>query len=440
MTDGGIDKAVVPRPVRRAVSGYMDRRATRVLGDLLPEGADFGGGTSVANIRPNPGVRPRWGSRPLMADVTQGGKRVGEITGDILPTKHVHMRTMELDPKHQGKGIASRIVDTAQARLPKARTPGLFFHAGAMKPLAGSRGENKIDGFTAWRKKGVKYIPGAAYRDLDDETYTAIRRSLSPAEGKKLGRHIRRANLGLAKPTDVKSMSERTQGAMSTVDWYGVLPGGQPMLGKTKRVVGAGTVVGGAGYGAHRWEEHKHPRQGGQFARKPGVAKGFLTQYHDRISPDAERGYRVLRQGEYEHAAQSAGNMAMAGLAAWGVKHEATQPKPVNKPAVAAYLTGGALSGVSALQTARTARSYRGKRKKIEAKARSRRAQGLYAPGRDKEPVDTSSKRFGKAAGLVPPAGGAAGGLPRGAAGRPGAVIGRARADNLAAAVSGGPR
>lgn len=426
VTDGGVDKGAplwaqrAANKVTKPVGRYLDRRATKVVESLTPPGGDFGNGVSVRNIRRD--GTPHLGSRPMRADVHRDGVKVGELEADILPTKHVHLHTLKIDPRHQRKGTSTALMAGVQERLPKAKTPGMFFTAAQMKTEG--NGADKAKGFMTWRRKGVKYVPGKAYasrpaKESLDRAYS----TLPAGDAKALRRHVHRANLGVARPEAVRRMSPAVQSSMAETDWTGILPGGQPMLGKTRRAAAVG-VPAAAGVAAY---EHE-------------TRKSFLGEYRDRISPDAERGYRTLRAGEYEHAAQAGGNALMTGLAAWGFKHEASQPKPVNKPAIAAYLTGGALSGLGTVQAARTSARYRGKRKKIEAKARSRRAQGLYGPGRGLEPVDATSRRVGKTAGLVLPAGVAGRGLPSGARGGPGVLTSAARADNLAASVSGGPR
>lgn len=195
------------------------------------------------------------------------------------------------------------------------------------------------------------------------------------------------------------------------------------------KVVGGAGAVGGGLYGVKRWDESKHPRQGGQFAHKPGVlSKGFLKDYRERISPDAERGYKTLRHGRNEHALQGTAQAGMTGLSLWGARHEMVHP-PRNKPAVAGYAAGALLSGLGSSQAFRQAGSYRGKMDKIEAKARSRRAQGLYGPGRGLHPVDSSSKRVRKDALVMPDAS---------VVGSRRVLTGSARAANLASTALGG--
>lgn len=124
----------------------------------------------------------------------------------------------------------------------------------------------------------------------------------------------------------------------------------------------------------------------------------FLRNYRDRISPDAERGYDSLRRQRNKDRAWAAGQTGLAGLNAAGtVAALRARSKPF--AVLGAGLT--AFSGAQAVKHGRKARAYdRGPMEGIRRKAKSREAQGLYGPGRGKEPVDLSSKRVGKA--LIP--------------------------------------
>lgn len=124
----------------------------------------------------------------------------------------------------------------------------------------------------------------------------------------------------------------------------------------------------------------------------------FLRNYRDRISPDAERGYDSLRRQRNKDRAWAVGQTGLAGVNAAGtVAALRARSKPF--AVLGAGLT--AFSGAQAVKHGRKARAYdRGPMEGIRRKAKSREAEGLYGPGRGKEPVDASSKRVGKA--LVP--------------------------------------
>jgi hypothetical protein len=129
---------------------------------------------------------------------------------------------------------------------------------------------------------------------------------------------------------------------------------------------------------------------------RPHHRDRFLRAHYTRLSPEAERGYRTLKGGRNRQAAQTAGGAVMTGLGGWLTQHE-LRHKPVAKPAAAIAAAGTLASAIGTESSLAGALSYHRKLGKIKAKARSRRAQGLYAPGRGLSPVDTTSARYGKA-------------------------------------------
>ena len=118
----------------------------------------------------------------------------------------------------------------------------------------------------------------------------------------------------------------------------------------------------------------------------------FLRRYGDRISPDAERGYRTLKHGRNDQVAQGVGQGVLAGLAAGVAGHE-FRAVPRNRLTTAAAAAGAVATTMSAVSNARGAARYHQKMGKIKAKARSRQNAGLYGPGRGLTPVDTTSAR-----------------------------------------------
>jgi hypothetical protein len=118
----------------------------------------------------------------------------------------------------------------------------------------------------------------------------------------------------------------------------------------------------------------------------------FLHRNRQRISPDAERGYKTLTSMRRNDLSQAAGSASLAGVGGWLTHHE-WKAKPRTKPALAAAALGTAGATISTVGQLKSAHRLETKREKIRAKARSRKAQGLYAPGRGLEPVDTTSRR-----------------------------------------------
>jgi hypothetical protein len=139
------------------------------------------------------------------------------------------------------------------------------------------------------------------------------------------------------------------------------------------------------------------PRAAAARAKQPEqlsmFEKSFLSRYRDRISPNAEAGYRHLRSERNENAASAIGNTSLAGLSAGVLAHEG---HTLSRPAAALTGAGGLAAAYTALHSARTAKRRQTSMKKIEQKAHARAALGLYGPDRGKTPVDMSSARAKK--------------------------------------------
>ena len=118
----------------------------------------------------------------------------------------------------------------------------------------------------------------------------------------------------------------------------------------------------------------------------------FLEHYKNRISPDAERGYHHLKEGRNESYTSAGGQAVLGGLSGWALSHELRQ-KRISKPTAIATGAGAIAAGYSAYKSARKGRRWNDRMDRIKSKARSRQHAGLYGPGRDLSPVDTSSAR-----------------------------------------------
>jgi len=172
------------------------------------------------------------------------------------------------------------------------------------------------------------------------------------------------------------------------------LPGGrgQRLLAwKNHPGVTAGYMTAGA-LGGVAAAHHARRKAQMPVAKAEPRRDAFLRRYGDRISPDAERGYRTLKHGRNEQGAQAVGQGVLAGLATGVAGHE-IRAVPRNKLTAAAATAGAAASVMSAVSNARGAVRYHEKMGKIKAKARSRQNAGLYGPGRGLTPVDTTSAR-----------------------------------------------
>ena len=123
--------------------------------------------------------------------------------------------------------------------------------------------------------------------------------------------------------------------------------------------------------------------------------KSFLKEHSDRLSPEAEAGYRHLRYERNENIATATGNAGLAGLSGWLLHHEAKH-RPVNRPAAAVTAAATFAAATTALRSGKTAVRRDKSMNKIENKARARAMEGVYAPGRGKFPVDATSVRARK--------------------------------------------
>jgi ribosomal protein S18 acetylase RimI-like enzyme len=141
----------------------------------------------------------------------------------------------------------------------------------------------------------------------------------------------------------------------------------------------------------HDWDHMSE--DGARWARS--VAKGFVRQYRDHLSPEAEAGYKHLRSERREAQATAAGQATMAGLSGWLTHHEVKQ-QPRNRAALAVTGASTLAAGYAALGSARVAGRRKKSMKKIEAKAHARAQAGLYGPGRSLAPVDATSARAKK--------------------------------------------
>jgi hypothetical protein len=106
----------------------------------------------------------------------------------------------------------------------------------------------------------------------------------------------------------------------------------------------------------------------------------FLRQYKERISPEAERGYKYLKRGRNVRVADAAVSSGFAGLSG-GLGAHALRRGSKGWAAVGA--AGAGLSGISALRSGNEAHRWNSKMGKIKAKAKERAAAGQYGRGRE---------------------------------------------------------
>jgi GNAT superfamily N-acetyltransferase len=384
------------------VNTRLDERALRTAEQIMPTGHTLPSGAQVRGHELE--GRGKFGGRDVYTHVygpdARGVHRpVGYVRTKQLPTKHVMVTGMQMNPKQRGKGYGTDLLETAQRNVRGAKTPGFIWRSAGYKADEGVK--NTPTGHRTWQRKGVKYVPGMAFGKPSAAEGNVLRSEgfMNRKEKAKAIGHMTAARLGATTPDKARNLPTGAQELSNETgqQWWARVKGGQPMLGRTRRAVGAGTVGGAAVYGHARYEENKHPRTfGGKYSSKP-VAKRddrFLRGYKERISPDAERGYKHLKQGRNEQAAEAVGSATMTGLGGWLLHHELKHGKVLHKnPGALIAAAGTVASAANARQNAAGARRYHQKIQPIKAKARSRRAQGLYGPGRGLEPVDMTSAR-----------------------------------------------
>jgi hypothetical protein len=297
---GPVSRTAPMTALGRKVEARFDRRASGILDEIIPSdflqsGARIKNKSWLTNEKGR-SVSPL-GARTFQADITyphpETGRhrRAGFVEAMVLPTGHVKVNNMKLEPWAQGNGIASGLVREIRGNLGDSKSPGMLWRsAGYTEDKSAMDGGRQ--GYTAWRQKGIKYVPGYAYGGYAARTITPELSGLSPKDVRAVRSHIRGARLGMTTPERARSkLSPEAQSFLAgkengqPIDWYGMLPGGRPFLGKTRRAVGYSTLAGAPVYGANKWEEREHPRgSGGVFVRKMvqgEVVKGlpFLAKY-----------------------------------------------------------------------------------------------------------------------------------------------------------------
>jgi hypothetical protein len=186
------------------------------------------------------------------------------------------------------------------------------------------------------------------------------------------------AALALRSPQGAKALSRRGVKA----------PVLTRLAGREAAATRASDTLGVGAIGAGSVGSFNYARQQQLERRQYAVRKGFLREHRDRISPDAERGYRTLRSQRNDATVSAAGSAALAGLSGT-VLH--SEWKNLSKPALALTAAGGVAAGYGAVRSGVTAARRQRRMDSIEAKGRARAKLGLYAPGRGRTPVDSTS-------------------------------------------------
>lgn len=406
-----VNKAM-PKPSLKALKGaknaYVDRvtlkrRATaeqflqegKLIGER-PKGVDEAGTAysdldkpyEISYVTPTTDSKllEALGSRRFEFGVKGEGKSQVRGAVRVLPTGRIIPEGFTAN-KGSTRATAATIKEVT-ANAHRAKSPGITFRAAGY--------DNKTNpgvGYTAWRGiEGVGFVPGVGYgragiaafypRKKMNRLFAEGEKQMDKKDVRAMRMHVIRAAAGKAKPIEANqgrlARGEPAHDYMKDMSWWGTIPGRTPFLGKTKIAAGTGTGVGGAIY----FEEQKHPRgQGGKFRSKGLVQKdAFLNQYGNRISPEAEAGYKQLRRGARSRNVEAGASTALgAGLIHYGVKD--LRSKNRLGPAALGAL-GGGLSLKSAADNASAARQWNAKANKIKERAYQRERDGEWGKGR----------------------------------------------------------
>lgn len=244
----GVDHSPVEKGIgsiagkaKNVVSTGLDRRATKLAGQLAPKGTKLKAG---AEFGENQISRARFGSREIRTPIIRDGKEIGSVTSYVAPTKHVGISSAALKWGERGQGIGTSALAELTERAPKAKTPGVYWMA------SGSNKNGGLAGARAWKHGDARYVRGVPF------VPTAVRRSLqqAPPDVQREGRRFaRRAAVGLNKPSQMREKAPRAYAEMGDLDWFARVKGGQPFLRKTRYAAGGGAVA----YGSHKAYEKK---------------------------------------------------------------------------------------------------------------------------------------------------------------------------------------
>lgn len=148
----------------------------------------------------------------------------------------------------------------------------------------------------------------------------------------------------------------------------------EPKATKASNALGIGAIGVGA-TGSFNFA-HLQSLQNKQDVKKDA----FLNQHRNRISPQAETGYKYLRNG-YKHKVFDA--TAAGVLGAGTVAYSVRELRHKNKPAAVLGTLAGAITLKEAHDNAKAAREWNAKANKIKAKAYERARDGVFGVGRN---------------------------------------------------------
>lgn len=219
---------------------------------------------------------------------------------------------------------------------------------------------------------------------------------LTDAERKKLVRRKRQAvgiasasgALGIAAgvtraPQGVRALSRISPKVAASATGRRIAAA-EPKLTSASNTLGVGSIaVGSAGAFNAAGMQRREARALAKSAR-------YMRANADRVSPQAEDAYHRLRN---DRNAGYGGAILNGTASAAGVDYTRDAFQRGRKAWGGLGIAMTAASGIAASSSYKGARRKQVRMDKIEAKARSRKAAGLYGAGRGRTPVDPSSTR-----------------------------------------------
>lgn len=250
-------------------------------------------------------------------------------------------------------------------------TRRLDIHHDVVKPVA----HNTV--MADQLKRGEKNLSKADVPDYEDKILSAKRRAKNFS---RVSGALGLAALGARAPEIANYATKKIPKLAANKHVSGVISR-EPKATKLSNTLGVGAIgVGALGSFNNAKLQNLEFKQGKQ--RKAGIAKRddkFLAQYRNRISPDAEEGYKYLRNGVKHRAVDAT---AAGALGAGVIAYSARDLRHKNKAGAALGALAGAVSLKEAHDNYKAARAWNAKANKIKAKAYEREAAGEWGKNR----------------------------------------------------------
>lgn len=232
-----------------------------------------------------------------------------------------------------------------------------------------------------WDDAAVRKSAGLELTDADRKNL--IRRKRRAAHIAEVGGTLGVAAGALRAPQILRGV-QRVAPAVGTGRTASRVLAAEPRLTSASNTVGVASIAAGSA-GAFN-------SAGVQRREASSLSKSarYMRAHADRVSPQAEDAYHRLRNDRNA----GYGGTVLNGLAAAGSADYARDALKQGRRGWGALgVAATVASTIAARNSLKGARRKQSRMRKIENKAHSREAAGLYGPGRGKEPVDQTSAR-----------------------------------------------